>query len=593
MQEITKIDRSSLTNGLICAIIMKAKEIRNMKLNHSFFYTLRENVKDEDSVSGNLLCRAGMIKKSSAGVYMMLPMGYRVLKNIENIIREEMNAAGAQELCMPALIPEDVYVASGRREGFGNSMFSLKDRFNKPFVLGPTHEELFAMAAQMKIRSYKDMPFNIYQFQTKFRDEPRPRFGLIRVREFVMKDAYTFDVDEKSMDIAYNKMFEAYKNSFDRIGLDYKIVKADTGVMGGLLSEEFQAVTEIGEDILVLCDSCNLSSNLEIAPCVTPEKETTVAHEKIELVETPHSRTIEEVTEFLNKDAKQFVKTLIYNVDGKAVACMVRGDREINETKVRKLLQATNVELADAEMVFKATDAQIGFAGPVGIHCPVIMDNEVAIMDNFIVGANKTGYHYINCNLEDFKADYTADIRAIQEGDICPVCGGKIQFKKGIEIGNTFKLGTKYSKAMNLEFLDQNNKLNPVWMGSYGIGPARCMAALVEQNNDANGIIWPVNIAPYKVAIVIISLKDEAQVAAAEKLYNDLMDLGIEPILDDRDERPGVKFKDMDLIGIPYRITVGKKINEGIVEFRGRTEEKAVDVAVSNVIDLLKEKLTK
>lgn len=562
-----------------------------MKLNHSFFYTLRENVKDEDSVSGNLLTRAGMIKKSSAGVYMMLPMGYKVLNNIENIIREEMNAAGAQELSMPALIPEEIYVASGRRDGFGNSMFSLKDRFNKPFVLGPTHEELFALAAQMKIRSYKDMPFNIYQFQTKFRDEARPRFGLIRVREFVMKDAYTFDADEKGMDEAYDKMYVAYKNSFDRMGMNYRIVKADTGIMGGLLSEEFQAVTEIGEDVLVLCDSCDLSSNLEITPCKAEPRDENVPHQKLECVETPHARTIEEVTEFLQKDANQFVKTLIYNVDGKPVACLVRGDREVNETKVGKLLKAANVELADPEMVFEATGAQVGFAGPVDIHCPVIMDNEVYAMHNFIVGANKTGYHYINCNLEDFTATYTADIRCIQEGDVCPICGGKIHFTKGIEVGNLFKLGTKYSKAMNLEYLDKNNQLQSVWMGSHGIGVARCMAAIVEQNHDDNGIIWPVNLAPYKVAIVIISMKDEAQKAAAEKLYDELMAMGIEPILDDRDERPGVKFKDMDLIGIPYRITIGKKINDGIVEFKGRTEEKAEEIALNNVIETLQKKL--
>lgn len=564
-----------------------------MKLNHSFFYTLRENVKDEDSISGNLLCRAGMIKKSSAGVYMMLPLGLKVLNNIENIIREEMNAAGAQELCMPALIPEEVYVASGRRAGFGSSMFSLKDRFNKPFVLGPTHEELFAVAASMKIRSYKDMPFNIYQFQTKFRDEPRPRFGLIRVREFIMKDAYTFDVDEKGMDIAYDKMFNAYKNSFDRMGLNYKIVKADTGVMGGLLSEEFQAVTEIGEDVLVLCDSCDFSSNLEVAACVTQEAKQTIPHQAIECIETPNAKTIEEVTAFLNRKAEDFVKTLIYKVDGKPVACLVRGNREVNETKLRKLLQATEVELAEADMVFAATQAQVGFAGPVGLNCPVVVDQEVALMHNFIVGANKTNYHYINCNMEDFKAECIADIRAIQEGDICPVCGGCITFKKGIEVGNTFKLGTKYSKAMNLEYLDQNNQLNPVWMGSYGIGPARCMAAIVEQNFDDHGIIWPAKLAPYQVAIVIISMKDDAQIEAANELYDQLMQAGIEPILDDRDERPGVKFKDMDLIGIPYRITVGKKIGEGLVEFRGRTEDQATDVALAEVVDLLKEKLAK
>ncbi len=591
MQITHKIRQELVQNYCFYVIILKVKGENYMKLNHSFFYTLRENVKDEDSTSGNLLCRAGMIKKSSAGVYMMLPLGYKVLKNIENIIRDEMNAAGSQELCMPALIPEDVYIASGRRAGFGNSMFSLNDRFGKPFVLGPTHEELFAMAAQMKIRSYKDMPFSIYQFQTKFRDEPRPRFGLIRVREFVMKDSYTFDTDEAAMDIQYTKMFNAYKNSFDRMGMNYKIVKADTGVMGGLLSEEFQAVTDIGEDTLVLCDSCDFSSNIEVAPCAEISLLNAQMHLALELVETPNSRTIEEVTDFLNKEANQFVKTLIYNVDGKPVACLVRGDREVNETKVRKLLSATNIELADADMVFAATNAQIGFAGPVNINCPVIIDIEVSKMHNFVVGANKTGYHYINCNIENFTPTHTTDIRNIQENDTCPVCGGKIYFKKGIEVGNTFKLGTKYSKALDLEYLNSNNQLNPVWMGSYGIGPARCMAAIVEQNNDESGIIWPINIAPYKVAIVVISSKDDVQMTVANELYTELNALGIDCILDDRDERPGVKFKDMDLIGIPFRITVGKRATEGFIEFKGRTEEKAADIAISDVVEALKSRI--
>ena len=560
-----------------------------MRLSQSFFATLRENVKDEDSVSGNLLVRAGMIKKSSAGVYMYLPLGYKVLKKIEAICREEMERAGSQELLMPALIPEDVYVASGRRDNFGSSMFSLKDRFSKNYVLGPTHEELFAMAAGMKIRSYKDMPFNLYQFQTKYRDEARPRYGLIRVREFIMKDAYSFDKDEEGMNVAYDKMFEAYKRSFDRMHVDYKIVRADTGVMGGLLSEEFQAVTDIGEDVLVLCDNCNFSSNLEVAQCKDEGIDSDEAHLTKEMVETPHSRTIEEVTEFLHQSADRFVKTLIYNVDGKAVAVMVRGDREVNETKVLKLLKGMEIALGDAEMVMQATDAQIGFAGPVGLHCPLIMDKEVAHMANFITGANKTGYHYINVNVEDFKADYVADVRQIMAGDTCPVCGGKIVFKKGIEIGNTFKLGTKYSKAMNLEFLDKENKLNPVWMGSYGIGIGRCMAALAEQNSDEHGLCWPINIAPYPVAIVIISKKDEAQVAAAEQLYNDFKAKGIDVILDDRDERPGVKFKDMDLIGTPIRLTVGKKIGDGKIEMKLRKEDNIQEIDLNTAVDTVSE----
>ncbi|MBQ4343175.1 MAG: proline--tRNA ligase [Erysipelotrichaceae bacterium] len=567
-----------------------------MKLKNTFFYTLRENVKDEDSNSGNFLVRAGMIKKTSAGVYMYLPMGLKVFNKIQDIVREEMNDAGAQEVSMPALISEDVYVASGRRANFGSSMFSLKDRFGKPFVLGPTHEELFAMAAQMKIRSYKDMPFNIYQFQTKFRDEPRPRFGLIRVREFVMKDAYTFDTDLDGLNVSYQKMFDAYKKSFDRMKLDYKIVHADTGVMGGLLSEEFQAVTPIGEDTLVLCDSCDYASNIEVSECITTPKTSDTELLEKELVETPHSRTIEEVTDFLNETADKFVKTLIYSIDSKPFAVMVRGDRDVNEVKIQKLMGANEVMLADAETVVQVTGAAVGFAGPVDIKCPVLMDNEVAQMQNFIIGANQTGYHYKNVNLRDFTVFKTADLRNIQEGDICPKCGGRIHFAKGIEVGNTFKLGTKYSNALNLKYLDQNNQLQPVWMGSYGIGIGRCMAAVAEQYCDENGLKWPVSVAPYEVAIVLISGKDEVQTALSEKLYADMKKAGIDVLLDNRDERPGVKFKDMDLIGIPYRLTVGKKAAENIVEFKSRDGQISMDLnaddAVSVLLDLISKEKT-
>lgn len=560
-----------------------------MKLKNTFFYTLRENVKDEDSNSGNYLVRSGMIKKTSAGVYMYLPMGLKVFNKIQEIVREEMNDAGALEVSMPALISEDVYVASGRRANFGSSMFSLKDRFGKPFVLGPTHEELFAMAAQMKIRSYKDMPFNIYQFQTKFRDEPRPRFGLIRVREFVMKDAYTFDTNLEGLNVSYQKMFDAYKKSFDRMKMDYKIVRADTGVMGGLLSEEFQAVTPIGEDTLVLCDNCDFSSNIEVSECITTVNDEPVELLEKELVETPHARTIEEVTDFMGETADKFVKTLIYSIDSKPYAVMVRGDRDVNEVKIQKLLNANEVVLADADTVVQVTGAAVGFAGPVDIKCPVLMDNEVAGMHNFIIGANKTGYHYKNVNLKDFTVEKTADLRNIQEGDICPKCGGRIHFAKGIEVGNTFKLGTKYSDALNLRYLDTNNQLQPVWMGSYGIGIGRCMAAIAEQYCDDNGLKWPVSVAPYEVAIVLISGKDEVQTALSEKLYNDMKNAGIDVLLDDRDERPGVKFKDMDLIGIPYRLTVGKKAGENIVEFKSRDGQISMDLNADDAVKTLKE----
>ena len=563
-----------------------------MRLKNSYFFTLREDAKDEDSISSNLLVRGGFIKKSSAGIYMMLPMGWRIMQKIMNIIRDEMDKTGCQELLMPALIPEDIYIASGRRAGFGHDMFSLKDRKGQNYVLGPTHEELFAIAAKMQIRSYKDMPFSLYQFETKFRDEPRPRYGLIRVREFIMKDAYTFDKDEAGLDVAYQKQFNAYKNIMNRLHLNYVIVRADTGVMGGLLSEEFQALAPMGEDTLVLCDSCDFASNIEVAPCkpeIPAEKE---EEKELVLEATPHSRTIDEVADHFHLPAKKFVKTLIYSVDGKPVAVMVRGDRDVNETKLRKFLKATEVELASPSVVEEVTHAEVGFAGPIGIDCPVYADEEVKYMQNFIVGANKTGYHYCNVNLKDFKAEAFADLRNIMEGDICPNCGGRIHFAHGIEVGNTFKLGTKYSKALDLQYLDANNQLQYVWMGSYGIGPARAMAALAEQNADENGINWPKDLAPYQAAIIIISTKDEAQNEAAEKLYEQLEKAGVEVLLDDRDTRPGVKFKDMDLIGIPYRITVGRGIKDGMVELKPRTGEK-VDVPVDKAAEMLIEELKK
>ena len=556
-----------------------------MKLSNSFFYTLREDAKDEDSISGNLLVKSGMIKKTSNGIYMYMPLGLRVLKKIENIVREEMNAAGAQELEMPHLLPQDVYRESGRLENFGQSMFRLNDRYNRPYALGPTHEELFVKAASMKIRSYKDMPFNLYQIGNKYRDEVRPRLGLIRVREFSMKDAYSFDADSESLDKSYQKMYQAYSNIFDRIGLDYKIVKADTGVMGGSLSEEFQAITDTGEDVLVLCDKCDFASNIEVSECV-PRKFDIEDKKNKELKETPNAKSIKEISSYLNIFEYKLVKTLIYQAKDEFYACLVAGDRDINETKLSKLL-GCEVKLADFSDVERITCAKVGFAGPIGIDIKIIVDDEVLNMSNFVVGANKTDYHYINVNLSDFKYDMVADIKNICEGDKCPKCGGTIYFKKGIEVGNIFKLDTKYTKALNLQYLDKNNKLNYVYMGCYGIGIPRIMASIVEQCHDECGIIWPISIAPYTVGIVVISDKDEQQMQYANELYSKLNKLGIDVILDDRKERPGVKFKDMDLVGIPIRITIGKKITDGLVEVKYMRNE-AKDIEYNNIIDEIK-----
>ncbi|WP_317315939.1 proline--tRNA ligase [Amedibacillus dolichus] len=562
-----------------------------MKLSNSYFYTMRENAKDEDSVSGNLLVRAGMIKKSSAGIYMIMPMGKRVLKKIEDIVREEMDAAGAQELLMPALVPEEVYEISGRRDAFGSNMFALKDRYQKNYVLGPTHEELFTLAAMMKGRSYKDFPYNLYQIQTKFRDETRPRYGLIRTREFIMKDAYSFDIDNEHLHESYMKMFDAYKKIFDRCDLNYKIVKADTGAMGGSLSEEFQAICDVGEDVVVTCEHCGFSSNLEITEVVDRAEECREALKTMEIVETPNAKTIEEVAKFFDKSCDDFVKTLIYNVDGKIYAFLLKGTRELNETKVLKLLQANEMELASFEEVERITHAKVGFAGPIGIDCPIIMDREVSYMKNFIVGANKSDHHIVNVNLQDFEVEMCADIAQVHEGDVCPVCGAPLSFCKGIEVGNTFKLGNKYAKALGLEYLDANNTLHPVEMGCYGLGLERTMASIVEQHHDDDGIIWPLSVAPYQVAIVIVSMKDEEQVRIANELYETLKAEGYDVLLDDRKERPGVKFKDMELIGIPYRITVGRGIAQGNVELRARGAHENEEVAIENVVTYLQNKL--
>ena len=560
-----------------------------MKLSNSFFSTLREDVKDEDSKSGNLLVRGGYVKKTSAGVYMFLPLGLRVVNKIEAIVRKEMEAIHSNEMMMPTLIAEDVYIASGRRDIIGTSMFNLRDRYQKPFVLGPTHEELFAQAAALHIKSYKDMPLSLFQFQTKFRDEARPRFGLIRVREFVMKDAYTFDLNEAAGDKSYADMFQAYKNIFDTIGLDYRVVKADTGIMGGLLSEEFQAISPIGEDVLVLGD--DFASNLEIAENVNRIVDTDEYLETTK-VHTPNAKTIEEVANFLELPVSKFVKTLIYKCDETFVAVCVLGNRDVNETKLGKLVQANEVELADFGSVVELTGAGVGFVGPQGLSIDVYVDSEIEGLRNFIVGANEDDYHMLNANFKDMNIKAYADISEVVEGDPNPNGNGVLHFAKGIEVGNTFKLGTTYAQAMNLEYLDQNQKLQDVFMGSYGIGIGRTIAALVEQNNDDNGIAWPLHIAPYQVAIVIVNTKNEDHVAFATDLYDELKKAGLDVLLDDRPARAGVKFNDIELIGIPLRITIGRDVENNEVEFKVRSEEESTklnrDLVKDHILALIK-----
>lgn len=558
-----------------------------MKLKNSYFYTLREDAKDEESTSGNLLVRSGMIKKVGAGIYMYLPLGYKTLNNIMKIIKEEMDNAGAQELLMPSLIPSEYYEKCGRVSIFGDDMFNLKDRYNKAHVLGPTHEELFTIAAKAMVKSYKDLHFTLYQQADKFRDEPRPRYGLIRVREFIMKDAYSFDKDEEGLDVSYLNMKNAYNKIYDRLGINYKIVRADNGAMGGSLSEEYQAITDIGEDVLVLCKDCDYASNLEIAQTVSSLQQDEEEKE-IEMVHTPHQATIEDVCKYLNIDVKHSVKALLMNADGELVICFIRGDRELCENKVCKVLGIRELNFANDELI-ATSNAVPGYTGPINLNAKVIIDNEILQMKNFCCGANKEEYHYINANVKDINYDIVADIVNVQEGDKCPHCGGELYFKKGIEIGNLFKLGTKYAQNLGLTYLDENNKENVVIMGSYGIGPGRILASIVEQNNDENGLILPMSIAPYQVALVQIDMKNDEQTAIAEQLYQELLQNNIEVIYDNRDERPGVKFKDMDLIGIPLRITIGKKITDNLVELKERRNKEQSDIKIDEVVEKVKQ----
>ncbi len=557
-----------------------------MKLRNSYFFTLRENSKDEESVSGNLLVRSGMIKKVAAGIYMYLPLGLKVYQKLQQIVREEMNRAGAQELLMPSLIPAEVYEQCGRVEVFGDDMFNLHDRKGAHLVLGPTHEELFTYAAKAMVRSYKDLPFTLYQQADKFRDEPRPRFGLIRVREFIMKDAYSFDRDDESLKESYDKMFNAYKRIFDRLDIDYKIVNASVGAMGGDLSEEFQAITERGEDTLVLCDKCDYASNLEVS--TKKYSDNKEKKNKIEMVETPNTKTIDEVCEYLKMDVKKSVKALLMNVDNKLTVCFIRGDRELNEDKVLKLLGGKEIGFANDELIAQS-NAVPGYTGPIGLRgAKIIIDEEIKHMINFCCGANKEGYHYINCNFEDINYDIVGDIATVVEGDICPQCGGRLYFKKGIEIGNTFKLGKHYAEELGLTYLDEDGKEQVPTMGCYGIGVGRVLASIIEQNNDENGMILPMSIAPYQVALVQIDMKNEDQTNCAEFVYNELLAEGIEVLYDNRDERAGVKFKDMELIGIPLRVVVGKKIGEGLVELKYRKTGVIEEIGIKELIGKVK-----
>lgn len=547
-----------------------------MRVSQMFIPTLREVPAEAEIASHQLMLRAGLMRKLASGIYSFLPLGYRTFRKVEQIVREEMDRAGAQELIMSALLPAEVYQESGRWEVFGPEMFRLKDRNGRDFCLGPTHEEVFTETVKHETRSYRSLPMTLYQIQTKYRDERRPRFGVMRSREFVMKDAYSFDRDEAGLDVSYKKMYEAYCKAFDRCGLDYIVVDADSGAMGGSGSQEFMVKSDIGEAEIAFCEVCKYAANVEKAVCV-PEEScdascTSCTQEMpMEKVATPDVRTIEELMKFFECSPKEFAKTLIYKADDKVVAVMIRGDRELNETKLQNHLACLELDMADAETVKRVTHADVGFAGPIGLDIELIVDPEVAGMKNFAVGANETGYHLKNVNINrDFKATVVKDMRNIIEGDKCPKCGAPVKVVHGIEVGHIFKLGTKYSKALNCVYLDESGKEQVMVMGCYGIGINRTMAAVIEQNYDENGIIWPISVAPYHVIVVPVNPTEPVQAEMAEKIYLELQAAGVEVMIDDRNERPGVKFKDADLIGIPIRITVGKKAAEGIVEYKAR-----------------------
>ncbi len=557
-----------------------------MRMSRLLVPTLREVPSDAEIMSHKLMLRAAFIRKLAAGVYSWLPLGLRTLKKIENIVREEMDAAGAQELLMSALLPAEAYQASGRWEVFGQNMFKLKDRNDRDFCLGPTHEELFTQTVINEVRSYKEYPMTLYQIQNKYRDEARPRFGVMRSREFVMKDAYSFDKDRAGLDESYKKMYDAYCRIFTRLGLDFTIVDADSGAMGGSGSQEFMVKSPVGEDGIAYCDACGYAANYEKAECIPDKKEFAEGDFDMEKIETPNVHTIEELVAFFGTENHVFAKTIIYKADDKYIAAMVRGDREINEVKLKNLVGCVDdPELAEPFMVRELTHADVGFAGPVGLEIDVYADKEVAEMKNFIIGANETGYHYKNCNInKDFTPTVIADIRVITDGDKCPKCGQPIKTAQGIEVGHIFKLGTKYSDALGLTYTDETGEPKTVVMGCYGIGVTRCIAAAVEQGHDENGIVLPIAIAPYQVIVIPVNSKEEEQVKLAEEIYEELKKQGIEALLDDRAERAGVKFKDADLIGIPLRIVVGKKCGEGIVEYKKRTDESASEKTVSEAV---------
>lgn len=561
-----------------------------MKMSNMLISTLREVPAEAEIDSHKLMLRAGMIRKMASGIYNYMPLGLKVLKNVENIVREEMNEAGAQEFLASAVLPAELWQESGRWDVYGEEMFRLKDRNNRDFCLGPTHEEVFTDIARSEIKSYKQLPINLYQIQTKYRDERRPRFGVMRSREFVMKDAYSFDKDQEGLDVSYNKMREAYIKIFNRCGIDAKPVEADSGAIGGSNSAEFMVRSEVGEDDVVFCTACDYAANIEKAPS-TPEHAEKEELMEVEKVETPAVKSIEDLAKFFECSPKKIAKTLIFQADDKVVAVVLRGDREANEVKIANAIgEVIELEMASEEAVKEATGAAVGFAGPMGIKVDMLLvDQEVANMYNFIIGANETDMHLKNVNYgRDFEG-IVGDFRNVTIGEKCPECGKEITISRGTEVGHIFKLGTKYSESMGATFIDEDGKAKPFIMGCYGIGVTRTVASIIEQHNDENGIIWPLEVAPYHVSVIPANVKNEEQATKAEEIYNELRKMGVEALLDDRKERAGVKFKDSELMGIPMRITVGKMIGEGQVEFKLRNGGEVETLSIEEVYNRVRE----
>lgn len=550
-----------------------------MKMSALFVQTLRENPADAEVVSHQFLVRAGFIRRLTNGAYTYMPLMWRVLKKIEDIIRDEMDKKGAQELLMPILQPAELWKESGRWDVYGKELMRFKDRHDRDVTLGPTHEEVITALVRDEVRSYRQLPLNLYQIQNKFRDEIRPRFGLLRGREFIMKDAYSFDADEAALDVSYEKMTEAYINIFNRCGLETRMVQSDSGAIGGSVSHEFMVLTRTssGENDVLFCTKCSYAANANHAVSRLPEADTDGKFNESKEVDTPNVKSIEELEKFFNIPASAICKTLVYMADGEPVLALIRGDLPVEETKLKNAISANDIRIATSEEIIELVrslgfDTKAGFIGPVGLKVKTVGDISIKDLKNFVIGVNKTDKHLVGANWQsDVDMPHImADIRLVQEGEICPECDGTFEITKGIEVGNIFKLGTKYSEKMNATFTDENGKEKPFIMGCYGIGVSRTAAAAVERYHDEFGIKWPMNIAPYQVIVVPVNIQDEEQMSVALKMYEELQAEGFEVVLDDRNERAGVKFKDADLIGFPIRVTVGKTVKEGLVELKIR-----------------------